>query len=161
MKPLALALLLAIAASWAGPADCTPDCCRAADGSAMASCPMRGSSSGECQLRECSPESSANQPVTAQVAVLAPSPARLALLASGEAPLPPARRIPSVTARSARSSASRLTLYPTLLSARFARAAACLAWRDTRAELKTRRAVHASCRKIEALVGIQRWAPQR
>src|SRR6476659_5503998 len=96
MKVLALALLLAIAASWSGPVECTPECCRAADGSAMASCPMRSSGSGECQFRECAPESSVTQPVTAQLAVLAPPPARLALLASGAAPLPPARRIPAV-----------------------------------------------------------------
>lgn len=92
MKPLALAVVFAIAASWAGPADCTPDCCRAADGSAMASCPMRGSSS-ECQFRECSPEGSATQPVSVHFAVLTDGSMPLALLASGEAPVRPAPRI--------------------------------------------------------------------
>ncbi len=94
MRPVALALLLAlVAAPFARRVECVPDCCRAPDGSTMAACPMSGATPGQCQIRECSPESAATAVLSVHSAVLTHAVAQLELAPSGTSLVSPASRL--------------------------------------------------------------------
>ena len=92
MRPAAFLLLLTlVAAPLATPLPCVPDCCRGADGTGMAACPMNASNAGECQFRGWSPESGSTPTLIAHAAVLPPASAKTLLLPSGAQARPEAR----------------------------------------------------------------------
>lgn len=94
MRPAAVALLFTLfAALLATPLPCVPDCCRGADGTPMAACPMNATNSGPCQFRGCSPESGATPTLIAHAAILPEVSAKTTLTVSRTPALPDAARV--------------------------------------------------------------------